>query len=96
MVFQLFCPTWCLSYSSLSLENNKSGTHRNCSTTAVGAGNQAALRSCHGNLELLPIQMQWSSHAHWYGHVANHILTAGAHNLENRNVAKLVKQETVL
>lgn len=73
-------------------QNNVADTHSNCSTTAVGTGNQAALCGCQGNLELLPIQVQRSSHAHRYGHVANHILTAGPHDLEYRNVDELEKQ----
>jgi len=66
---------------SVSLENNISDTHSDCSTSAVGASNQAALCRCQGNLELLPIQMQRPGHAYWHRNVANHILTAGAHNL---------------
>lgn len=77
----LFCPPYYLSHDPVHI----SDTHSDCSTTAVGAGNQASLCGCHGNLELFPIQMQRSSHTYWYRHVANHILTAGAHHLENRN-----------
>ncbi len=43
-------------------------------------------------MELFLIQIQWSSHAHWYRHVANHILTACAQNLENRDADENRKQ----
>lgn len=69
-----------------------SDTHSDSPTTTVGTSNQAAFCGCQGNLELFPIQMQGSSHAHRYGHVANHVLTAGTHDLEDRNVDKLEKQ----
>ena len=78
---------------SASLGNNIADTYSDCSTTAVGTGNQAALCGCHWDLELLPIKVQRSSHTHRYRHVANHIFTAGAHYLENKNVEELVKQE---
>lgn len=57
-------------------------THSNRSTASIGTGDQAALCCCQGNLELPPVQMQGSSHTHRYWHVANHILTAGTHDLK--------------
>ena len=60
-------------------------THRDSSAPAVGARHQTALGRCHGDLELLPVQVKRSSHTDRHGHVANDVLTTGAYHLSTQN-----------
>lgn len=80
----LQCPLKTLIYIQMTVLGSVEETHSNCSTASIGTGNQAALRCCQGNLELPSIQVQWSSHTHRYWHIANHILTAGTHDLTTK------------
>ena len=70
--------SFCWAHSKVCVSKN---SYPKCPTSSVSTGHEASFCGCHGNTVFLAVEGEWSGHAHWHRHVANHVLTACTRHL---------------
>lgn len=60
--------------------------YRKSPASSVSAGYQAALGGRHRNVKLLLVQQKRTGHSYWDRHVADHVLAARSHHLQEDRV----------